>query len=362
MNDESLTDKAKRNVLYNLLQIALNFSKQGYKVFPVKKDKSPFDGSHGFKDASDNFTKIVSWFKDKDDEAMVACATGQASKIWVLDIDGPSDNKPSKKGFETLKRVLDWLGKKMPETMTVKTPGGRHFYFKWRDGSPKSRADIWGNGCGVDVRGDGGYIVLPGNFRKEGSYVIEGEKSLNDIAEAPEWLEELCGCREKMDEVKAWLEGDNAGQSQMVESQSLKEERHIAVSVKTRKGRMKKSSEDLAQHFCEDVLKLREAKEGSRNSLLHDISCNGWRLVFSGVIEENDLRSSLIEAMEDNDGIADDGKSQALNTIDSARKEVMKELGLPEWQKPEVEGFVLTDDELARICLKGNHPVQDPIL
>ena len=75
MNDESLTDKAKRNVLYNLLQIALNFSKQGYKVFPVKKDKSPFDGSHGFKDASDNFTKIVSWFKDKDDEAMVACAT-----------------------------------------------------------------------------------------------------------------------------------------------------------------------------------------------------------------------------------------------------------------------------------------------
>ncbi len=75
--------------------------------------------------------------------------TGPVSRIFVLDVDGPEGEKSLEE-------------KHIPKTWTVRTPRGRHFYFKWCDelnDRVTTRAGLFDK---VDTRGDGGYVVFYG--------------------------------------------------------------------------------------------------------------------------------------------------------------------------------------------------------
>ena len=147
-----------------LVRAALAYAAQGIPVFPcalIDGAKKPLTkwGKGGDKTAPLNQRRattdpdtIRAWWK-KNPLAMIGMPTGEASGLVVLDVD-------RKNGKDGLKNLL--AAGVNPFAMTgrfAQTPsGGMHFFMR-RSGALKNSADLLMDG--VDVRGDGGYIVLP---------------------------------------------------------------------------------------------------------------------------------------------------------------------------------------------------------
>jgi hypothetical protein len=104
---------------------------------------------------------IETWWRQFP-TANVGIATGRKSGIVVLDVD------PGNGGHESLERLKkDIPG--FPSRATVRTgSGGLHYYFTYdldlSIGNSASRL-----GHGLDVRGDGGFVVAPPSLHASGS-------------------------------------------------------------------------------------------------------------------------------------------------------------------------------------------------
>lgn len=138
-----------------------------------------------------------------EDPPNLSVLTGERGGVFVIDIDG-------RKGAEAFSEVLN--GRRMPKTLTVKTPnGGWHFYFRHPLGVhvPTNKSRLAPN---VDLRGDGGQVIGPGSQarKKDGSLgvykIIEHAK----IAEAPDWLLDLCTSTALVRQVVRSVESDVA--------------------------------------------------------------------------------------------------------------------------------------------------------
>ena len=131
-----------------LVSQALRLAEEGFPVFPCKSDKTPAC-KQGFYDATTDPDKIQRLFARTDAE-LIGLPTGKASGLLVIDID----KKNGKNGF-------DWPAlNELPSTRLVATVnGGRHYYFKMPNADIKCSAGSLYEG--VDVRGDGGYVIAP---------------------------------------------------------------------------------------------------------------------------------------------------------------------------------------------------------
>ena len=95
---------------------------------------------------------IRSWW-GRWPEANIGLVTGEASRLVVLDVDPRHGGHV---GLEELERQFGPL----PATVEAQTgSGGRHLLFKHPGQRVSNSAGILGPG--LDVRGDGGYIVVP---------------------------------------------------------------------------------------------------------------------------------------------------------------------------------------------------------
>lgn len=132
--------------------------------------------------ASRNVGDIEDWFRHHGN-ANYGVVTGKPSGIFVLDIDGPNGERSLK--YLTAKHGV------LPLTLTVKTPHGQHLYFRMaEDRVPNSAGSL---GDGIDIRGDGGYVVGPGSVLEAGmEYSVEWDRT---VAKAPTWLRRLVGKR-----------------------------------------------------------------------------------------------------------------------------------------------------------------------
>lgn len=111
-------------------------------------------------------------------EANPGVVTGQVSGIFVLDIDGV-----------TGQRSLLEMGT-IPMTPYVITAHGQHYYFAYPPLKPGERIITKaGIAPGMDVRGDGGYVVGPGAIHESG-HEYRWELPPDDVppAPAPDWL------------------------------------------------------------------------------------------------------------------------------------------------------------------------------
>lgn len=125
----------------NTTRTAAELADSGIPVFPCNDLKRPMT-DHGFKDASTDPTRIAFFFRDPG--ALIAMPTGLASNIDVIDEDTDHGGD------------LSTLGT-LPMKVVAKTrSGGRHVFFKHRDGIRNTT----GLRPGIDVRGEGGYVVL----------------------------------------------------------------------------------------------------------------------------------------------------------------------------------------------------------
>lgn len=110
----------------------------------------------GFKVATTDSRQIEEWWR-KWPGANIGIATGVVSGLVVPDIDG-------EEGLALLKSLVARHGP-LPRTPTVKTARGWHFYFAL----PASGVSIpCSAGGGLDVRGDGGYVVAPPSVHASG--------------------------------------------------------------------------------------------------------------------------------------------------------------------------------------------------
>lgn len=107
---------------------------------------------HGLSDASTDPDVIARWWRMWRD-ANIGIATGARAGILVLDVD------PKNGGDASLSELLGRHGP-FPATPCVHTGGGGlHYYFAHPGGVvPNSAGRI---APGIDIRGDGGYVVAP---------------------------------------------------------------------------------------------------------------------------------------------------------------------------------------------------------
>jgi predicted ATP-dependent serine protease len=141
---------------------ALKYAAYGLAVFPLKpKSKQPAT-SNGFKDATTDTEQITAWW-DKNPNYNIGIATGSVSGgLMVIDLDRDEDK--GKDGYGVLR---EWETKhgELPETATVITGrGGYHLYFTSLN-KFKSKVGLYD---GVDIRGEGGYVVAPPSIHENG--------------------------------------------------------------------------------------------------------------------------------------------------------------------------------------------------
>ena len=184
------------------LAAALSYAARGWPVFPVHSIRrqgtqctcgrrdcgSP--GKHprtesGLKDATVDERTIRGWWQRWPD-AGVAIATGRGLVVVDIDVHKGGDDS-----YVDARRALG----DVPDTVEVITgSGGRHIYLAAPEGVAV-RCSAGQLGPGLDVRGDGGYVVAPPSLHASGRrYQWESSGDPDEVAVAPMpegWLARL---------------------------------------------------------------------------------------------------------------------------------------------------------------------------
>lgn len=154
---------------YNIGDIAADLTEAGLWVFPCKADKRPMT-KNGFKNAVGTPDEALALFAKYKHAQLIGVKTGTDSGILALDFDtykGPEAG-------EYLKELED-AGLLPPTRVHQTRNGGLHYIYSSAFGYPELAPHE-----GVDVRGDGGYIIWWEGFG--GTVLSEG------INAAPEGL------------------------------------------------------------------------------------------------------------------------------------------------------------------------------
>jgi hypothetical protein len=153
------------------IEFALAYARSRFAVFPVfgiteagrcqcGSSQCKSAGKHprlanGFKNATQDEGQIRAWWEMWPD-SNIGIATGAVSGIFVVDIDAKNDGVASLQALEA--EMGPW-----PKTLKVLTGSGggsSHLYFQLPVGkSIRNSTSVLAPG--IDVRGDGGYVVAP---------------------------------------------------------------------------------------------------------------------------------------------------------------------------------------------------------
>lgn len=132
----------------------------------------------GLHDATTDPSTIERWWT-RWPNANLGIRTGAASELIVLDVDLPD-------GLDSLDR-LNRIGRGLPPTATVRTgSGGLHLYFRHPGITIPNRASSV-LGPGIDVRGDGGYVIAPPSTHVSGQ-TYEWDSRIREPHLPPTWL------------------------------------------------------------------------------------------------------------------------------------------------------------------------------
>jgi hypothetical protein len=149
----------------------------GFRLFPIKPgEKTPLLANWQ-NIATSDVGQLQTWAM-RFPGCNWAVATGNGSRVFVLDVDG-EDGALSLAGLEAQHGEL-------PRTLEVSTARGRHIYFVSPD-IPLIRNSASRLGKGLDIRGEGGYVIIPPSVHPNGSIYDYANPEI-PVADAPEWL------------------------------------------------------------------------------------------------------------------------------------------------------------------------------
>jgi hypothetical protein len=259
------------------VRAALSYAARGWDVFPCHsiggagrcsccRPDCASPAKHpriagGLTAATSDPSTIQQWWR-RWPTANVAVRTGAASGIVVLDID------PDHGGDETLAHLLDEHGP-VPTGAVVHTgSGGRHVYFAHPGGL--IRNDTGRRlGPGLDIRGDGGYVIAPPSGHANGrSYRWhDGDRTLPNL---PYWL--LGRLRDA------------------VRPTAVSAARHTPTHDPTA------HSSSWARAALErELARVAAAKEGTRNDTLNRSSFSLGQIVGSGRLDAAEVEQLLLD-------------------------------------------------------------------
>ena len=235
-----------------MLAAALDYASRGIPVFPCDTRKRPLT-PHGFNDASTDETQIQTWW-ERHPRALIGMPTGSASGIDAFDID----TKNGRNGYLALP---NW---RSLSNVIVSTPtGGAHLYFR-SDSSTRNTASRIAPG--LDVRGGGGYVIVPPSGIDAGAYTF------------------LVGGLDQLDQLTEWPENLRLRLNQL----------HPPPSIPSnRAGQTSSASSIELEEACAAVA---AAPQGERNDTLNKQSFLVGQLVGSGRLDEDTARERLAEA------------------------------------------------------------------
>jgi putative DNA primase/helicase len=270
------------------LSAAIDYAGHGWAIIPVSPTTKIPLVEEWQKLGSRDEKQIRAWWRQWPN-AMIGVLTGPASGFWVLDVD--IDPEKDLNGFPVLEAWEREFGK-LPATLLVDTPrGGRHFYFKWRDGvrNNAGRKEM----RGVDWRGEGGFVIVPPSTKADGKTYKwwQGPGDLVETETAPEWL---------LDKVLKKPSIAERAQAAVVPPASY------APSSKRGYGAAALEAE------CQE---LASAASGSRNDQLNRSAFSLAQLVAGGELGETEVKSALFEAASACGLVQDDGRPSVDKTI-----------------------------------------------
>jgi hypothetical protein len=277
-----------------MLQHALDYARRDWPVFPCHPaTKAPLT-PHGFRDASTDEAAIARWWQARPD-AMIGVPMGRRSGIWALDPDAP-DKAGKPDGRKEWARLTAIHG--AVDTRTHHTPrGGLHLLFRWETHRPVSNREGMIKGRGINVRGEGGYIVAPPSRRSDGTPYLAGHQT--EIAIAPDWLYELVSA----------------------EATPRSTSERAFDSVRPRQD-CKAYATAALEGECQVVA---NALAGTRNNTLNTAAFKLGTLLGAGTLSEGECRSRLLEAATACGLVAEDGPRAVHATITSGLRAGMQQ-------------------------------------
>lgn len=282
---------------FGLGAAALRYQHQGYAVLPLTRGGKrphrmlPYEGKgrDGVYHGSHEPMFTQGWWS-QDKAANVGVATGQVSQLAVIDLDVKKVN-----GIENFTRFLLDYGITCPlGAACVQTPsGGWHIWLRTSAGAAvPDRPSIL---PGVDVKGDGGLVVVPPSMLLTVAAERPGEP--RGGAEAPVPYSWVSGCPHTVPDAPAWvlpwlLSAPPSGSPGHGESGE---------------------SPDLAS------LKRTGIPRGQRNAELYRLACSLFRQRGTTIEASVSVKEDLMEvwAAGDRSGFT---PSELLTIIDSARR------------------------------------------
>jgi hypothetical protein len=278
------------------LDAALEYATRGWQTLPIhssaearcscgegcsrpgKHPRTP----HGVKDATVDADIIRSWWAQWPD-ANVAIATGTASGIIVLDVDGTA-------GIESLHDLEAQHGVLLDGPRVRTGGGGRHIYLKHPGGVVRNRVGL---APGLDLRADGGYVVAPPSVHVSGGVYAWLTSPEADLPPAPEWLLQLASARRGQDEPAA--------------------AQPASTSHTSHEGAAGTTTPYGAAALRDAAERVRTAPEGTRNNTLFTQAAAAFELVAGGEIALADALREMTAASR-TAGLPDDEYERTMSS------------------------------------------------
>lgn len=220
----------------DVLNAALAYAAEGFRVFPCRKGTKIPATAHGCKDATTDVSTIQAWWAEGP-QYNVAIATGDG--LYVVDVDDPSSTLPQS----------------LPPTRVSRTPrGGSHHLFQTDEELPNTTKKLTPT---TDTRGRGGYIVVPPSHVDGRVYAWESQDA--PIADLPPWIADAVRPRTAQQTLAAYQPSGTYG----------------------------------ARALTQECDRVASTKEGSRNATLNEAAFKVAQLVAGGNLQEHEAMDAL---------------------------------------------------------------------
>lgn len=282
-----------------LRDAALGYGERGWHIIPLHsiangsctcgKSDCSSPGKHprtssGLKDGTTDSYQIRDWWQQWP-TANIGIATGEASGLVVLDIDKRHS------GFDSLGQLEELHGEFPAGVEALTGGGGVHYYFQHPGGTIKNRTNLL---PGIDIRGDGGYVVAAPSNHISGELYCWGKGSSPHEAKPavmPGWLLELLT---EKPAAPPRQPGTNGNGTSSRETLLQRAQQYVAKADSAVEGSRNDASFRLSGHLAAMVdVAGNRLSEAEIHSLL-----SGWNLRNVPRLDDSELRQATNSGMQ----------------------------------------------------------------